>query len=336
MKLLLPRFWYRRGFSSYLLAPLAFIYGIAAICRRSYYKIFRGKKLGVPIVVVGNITVGGAGKTPLVIHLVNLLRGDGYRVGVVSRGYGRKNRNTLAVTEGSLVADVGDEPLLIFNKTKAVVVVGKHRVDAADVAISLGCNVIISDDGLQHYALERDVEIVVVDHGFRFGNGFYLPAGPLRESVARLRTVDFIIENFNTASGISVDNFSGDGFWLEVLGFRNMSHGTLCQDIDFFRDKAIHAVAAIGRPEKFFDTLDTLGLSFRKSVFPDHHEFKVGDFFSGTEEMVVMTEKDSVKCKVLARENFWCLEVKVHMVGDFDLRLLKKLRGYNLEKQNFN
>lgn len=329
IRCLLPKFWLRRTWISYLLIPVSLFYRCIIVGRRICYKIFKGNKLKVPVIVVGNLTVGGAGKTPLVIYLVGLLKNHGYKVGVISRGYGRKSREYLVVSQNSRAIEVGDEPLLIFNKARVIVVVGEGRFKTAEIALTHGCNVIISDDGLQHYSLMRDIEIVVIDQGVKFGNGFCLPAGPLREPVARLNQADFIVTNFNSDEVSYAANGGNNKFLLEAKRFRNLVNEELFQTPEFFIGKIVHAVAAIGRPQKFFDTLHSLGLCFVEHSFPDHHMFSKVDLSFANEEIVVMTEKDSVKCKDWAGKNFWSLEVMVKADEDFDRRLLERLQGKN-------
>lgn len=322
--LLLPDFWKRRKLLSYLLLPFSLIYRVIAKLRRLYWGIFQSVAT-IPVVVVGNITVGGTGKTQLVIYLVELLKKINYRVGVVSRGYGRKSKATTVVDHNSDVRLVGDEPKLIFDKTGVVVVISTNRVKAVKLAMELGCNIVISDDGLQHYCLGRDLEVAVIDYEFGFGNGFCLPSGPLREPIKRLAEVDFIVYNFNTDIR-SYESYQKDyGFYLGAVKFRNLVDCRQYCDPSFFKFKVIHAIAGIGRPEKFFNTLRSLGLEFVMHSFPDHYEFRPMDLIFGNEEIVIMTEKDSVKCKEFARDNCWFLETEIRTSYTFDRDFLARV-----------
>lgn len=291
--------WYKKHFISYLLLPFSWCFSLIVFIRRVLYKIglLKSYSLSAPVVVVGNITVGGTGKTPLVIYLANLLKEKGYRPGVISRGYGGKNNSSVQVVDQySNANEVGDEPLLIFKRTQCPVYVCQNRVNAAKSLLdNTGCNVIISDDGLQHYALHRDVEIAVIDEIRQLGNGLLLPAGPLRESKARLKSVDFIISNGKDMKLIP-----------DTICSLNNQNNKLT--IDSIKDN-VRAVAAIGYPQRFFDTLRSLGVEFSEHAFPDHYQFKLSDFNFNKNDMIIMTEKDAVKCFNLNIENAWYLLV---------------------------
>ncbi len=326
IKLLLPKFWYKKNLLSVLLCPLSLVYLLIIWLRRLYYRLFVKGKLAVPVIVVGNITVGGAGKTPLVICLSKLLDRAGYKVGIISRGYGRSgSKATIIVDNNTLATYAGDESVMIFRRTGSLVVVGQNRLTAAMIAIAKGCDVIISDDGLQHYNLPRDIEVVVIDHEFGFGNGYCLPAGPLRERITRLKEVDFVVTNFNTNLHYYLA-FDRDKLLLQVNGLRSLVDGSIETDVSKFRGKTIQAVAGIGRPEKFFSTLRNLGLSIIEHLFPDHHDFTEQDLRFDDQEIVVMTEKDAVKCQVFAKPNFWCLEVEAKIDAKFEQSFLGQLK----------
>lgn len=317
IKLFLPKFWYKRGIISWLLSPFSFIYRFFIAGYRFYYIKLAAAKFPVPIIVVGNITVGGTGKTPLVIYLANLLKERGYNPGIITRGYRRKNiADATFVTTKSTAEEVGDEALLIFHHVSSPIIVDRDRVAAARKLLEVyGCDVIVSDDGLQHYKLPRDIEIVLIDAEFGFGNKFCLPAGPLREPLGRLQQVDFVIRNFNT--GWSQALLSGEyGMTLEPTVFRNVQDQTNIKTVNDFKDQPLHAVAGIGMPEKFFRTLRQLNLNIIEHPFPDHHLFCADDF-SFTNEIIIMTEKDAVKCAKIARKNFWYLEVRVKVDEEF-------------------
>ena len=302
----------RLTFLSVLLLPLAALFALVVRMRRSAYA--RGWKasyaVGVPVIVVGNITAGGSGKTPLVIWLVNWLLAQGLRPGVISRGYRGNAQGAVAVGADSLAAQVGDEPLLIYSKTQAPVVVGRDRVAAARTLLAdhPEVNILVSDDGLQHYRLQRQLELAVVDAGTGFGNGLPLPAGPLREPVSRLHCVDAVIYVQRDVSihdappgSYRADYTLGHAYTLQnpaqKIPVTGMSRGPWL------------AVTGIGHPQGFFAMLTRLGWSFEQKIFPDHHAFHRGDIPRGTP--VVMTEKDAVKCSAFAEPNWWALELEV-------------------------
>ena len=314
--------WYGSHPLSILLLPLSGLFGLLVALRRLAYKtgMLRRHKLPVPVIVVGNITVGGTGKTPLVIWVVESLRAAGYRPGVVSRGYGGD-----ATSEPQLVkadsdpAAVGDEPVLIAHRAACPVAVAPRRVMAARVLITdRGCNVIVSDDGLQHYALERDMEIAVIDGDRRLGNGHYLPAGPLRERAGRLRSVDITVVNGKALAGECR---------MQLIGVtaQSLADAHIKRDLIEWRDVSVHAVAGIGNPGRFFDYLRGQGLSVVEHPFPDHHRFQAADLRFGDDLPVLMTEKDAVKCRVFAAPNHWYVPVSASFDTDCQQRLQRLL-----------
>ncbi len=293
------------------LLPLAGLFAVLAAVRRLAYR--RGwlavTRLPVPVVVIGNVSVGGTGKTPLVLWLVESLRAAGYHPGVVSRGHG--GRGELAEVEaGTDPARVGDEPVLLARRAGCPVWVGRRRADAARALLARhpGVDVILADDGLQHYALARDCEIAVVDAGRGLGNGLPLPAGPLREPASRLATVDAVVchGGGRTVAGGAVPchgmRLAGDEFVAIARPERRRA--------EQFRGRRLRAVAGIGHPERFFDHLRALGLDIEARAFPDHHRFVAADLPSGT---VLMTEKDAVKCAPFAGEDHWMLPVSAEV-----------------------
>lgn len=329
IKLYLPKFWYRRELISYLLLPFSFVYRAFISLYRLSYKRLSAARFPVPIIVVGNITVGGTGKTPMVIGLVELLKKQGYNPGVISRGYGRKGGSgSVIVTAKSKADEVGDEALLIARRAACPVIVDNDRIVAAKKLLEVyKCNVIVSDDGLQHYKLPRYIEIALIDAEFEFGNKFCLPAGPLREPISRLNSVDFIVRNFNTSLPLLVP--PGEySMVLELTGFRNIKDPATVKAADAFKGQAIHAVAGIGMPEKFFKTLRHLNLDIIEHPFPDHHIFSSSDL-SFENKTVIMTEKDGVKCEALAQENFWYVEVNAKLESRFVEELLDRLKNYH-------
>jgi tetraacyldisaccharide 4'-kinase len=317
-------FWYRSPcLIAYLLLPFSLIFrGIVSI-RRFFYRVGIKKTttFSVPIIVVGNIVVGGAGKTPLVIWLVKLLQQHGYKPGVISHGYGVKNIiKPQVVTANSLVSDVGDEAVLVARHVACPVVIASTRSNAINELLKYGCDVIVGDDGLQHYAMGRDIEIAVVDAQRLFGNGYFLPAGPLRESVSRLKTVDFVVYNGACEEAENIMKLLPDKL-TAVADFKQ--HVELTELIG----KSIHAIAGIGNPERFFQTLQQLGFTVIKHSFPDHYNFKSSDINFGKDEIVIMTEKDAVKCQKFADNRHWFLPISAVLNEGFEKNLLLKLKA---------
>ncbi len=310
-----------RGFVNYLLLPISGIFYLLSILRRLFYRvgIFSTNCFDVPVVVVGNITVGGSGKTPIVIALANYFKQQGRQVGVVSRGYGGTHQNGSLLVDSDIKAvKSGDEPLLIATQTQAVVMVNKDRPQAVkDLINHHSVNLVISDDGLQHYAMGRSVEIAVVDGKRRFGNRFFLPAGPLRESISRLKSVDFVINNGALHAGeIACE--------LILKMFVNVSTGEE-KPLDFFTGKTCHGVAGIGHPQRFFDSLNTLDINVLPHIFADHYAYTQEDLEFSDNYPILMTAKDCVKCKEFATDQMWYLQVEADLSDDFLQQLVNKL-----------
>ena len=306
---------------SYLLIPLSGIFLLLVQFRFWLYKVgfFDIYKTKIPVIVVGNITIGGTGKTPLVIAIVKYFESQGKSVGVVSRGYkGDYVQEVLEVTRATEPQECGDEPALIVQSTNAKVAVARKRSEAVKyLAINEKVDVIISDDGLQHYAMGRDVEIAVIDGVNRFGNGFLLPVGPLREPVKRLKSVDIIINNGASFDGeLSCE--------IKAESFVNIATEEF-QPLDYFKDKECYAVAGIGNPSKFFKLLDDLGVRSINKPFVDHHNFVAEDFTFAKDYPVIMTSKDCVKCKHFATDQMWYLSVQAELSSDFYQQLESKL-----------
>ena len=310
----LQHVWARTGVLTLLLLPLSALFAAVSWLRRQAYRHgwLRAVSVGVPVIVVGNITAGGSGKTPLVIWLVNWLRSQGYRPGVVSRGYGGTADGCVDVQSDSPPAVVGDEPALIRLKTAAPVVVGRDRVAAARVLLDRhpGVDVIVSDDGLQHYRLRRDIELAVIDAATGLGNGWPLPAGPLREPPGRLRSVDAVVQVVRGAvqprTYRSVTAWRAD--YTAGLAWRLRAP----QERQALRDLPPHdwlAVTGIGRPQGFFAMLDAHGVRHRPRAFADHHAFRPQDL--PADGAVLMTEKDAVKCREFAGSDWWAVELDV-------------------------
>lgn len=305
--------WYERSFRAWLLLPLSVVYWFVTVVRRGFYLfgLFRSFRLEVPVVVVGNLTVGGTGKTPVTIWLVKELQARGYRPGVVSRGYhGNVGSAPLPVLSHSDPASVGDEPVLIAERCNCPVVVHPDRVAAGQLLIEQGVDVIVSDDGLQHYRLCRDLELCVVDGARGFGNGFLLPAGPLREAVSRLRQVDAVLVN-DQGDSTSVDTLNGNSVERFRLtpGLLSRMDGSGEQALSALSGTRVHAVAAIGNPGRFFATLRAHGVDVIEHPLPDHAALHQSDLVFDDECPVIVTEKDAVKCRHIDAGHVWVLPV---------------------------
>jgi tetraacyldisaccharide 4'-kinase len=299
--------WYGAPGWLRVLLPLEWIYRAVTSVRRWSFRIGvrRSEKIAVPVIVVGNITVGGTGKTPIVVALCAALKQAGYRPGIISRGYGAEPPHTpYAVTPQSNPLDAGDEPLLLALATTCPVVIAPDRVAAANYLLAANtfpdqtCDVVISDDGLQHYRLQRDMEIAVIDGRRGLGNGHCLPVGPLREAASRLDSVDAVLVNM-APSETSALRQPYQAFYLQPRAFVGLRDGREIAPSQW-SERRVHAVAGIGNPGRFFDTLRTLGLDVIEHPFPDHHPFSAADLSFGDRLPIVMTEKDAVKCVALA------------------------------------
>lgn len=314
------RLWARTGALTVLLLPLAGLFALAAALRRLAYRRewLHTVNVGVPLVIVGNITAGGSGKTPLTIWLIERLRARGLRPGVVSRGYGGHARGCVELNAHSLPAEVGDEPLLIHLKTGAPVVVGRDRVAAARTLLAHhpGIDIVVSDDGLQHYRLHRDVEIAVIDATAGLGNGWPLPAGPLREPARRLREVDAVAQVVRGgAAPLALDGL--EPWRIDTAPGRAYPLGRPREKrplAELPRQPWL-AVAGIGRPQGFFDMLARAGVSFEPCAFPDHHSYRAGELPVG--RPVLMTEKDAVKCLSFAGTDWWAVELELAPASGF-------------------
>jgi tetraacyldisaccharide 4'-kinase len=302
------RLWYGRRRFVWPLLPLSALFCAGVWLRRQAY--FRGwlrrVRLEVPVVVVGNIVVGGAGKTPLVAWLANYVAEAGWRPGIVSRGYGGRSREwPRDVTAESDAAEVGDEPVLLARRCPCPVAVGPDRVSAARRLVELhGCNLIVCDDGLQHYALERDVEVVVLDGVRRFGNGCCLPAGPLREPPSGLRRSGVV----SVCNG-GVPGPGELGMRLAPGALWNLRSPGTSSTLGEFAGREVHAVAGIANPARFFGMLEAAGMRIHRHPYPDHHRFLMRDIDFADCLPVLMTEKDAVKCSSFADRRHWAVPV---------------------------
>jgi tetraacyldisaccharide 4'-kinase len=303
-----------------ILWPLSRLYRYITESRREAFQ--QGRKLTyrapVPVIIVGNITAGGNGKTPMVIWLVEQLQRMGLNPGVISRGYGGKSPNyPLLITQETPVVHCGDEPKLIYQRTGAPVAVAPRRIEAVNSLLPLGVDVIVADDGLQHYALERDIEIVVVDGQRRFGNQQFMPLGPLRESLQRLKTVDIVINNGCKAEADEISMV------LVPQQAVNLYNG---HRIAVDKLPNLVAFAGIGHPSRFFQTLSRLNASLvARQAFSDHYNYTFSDLepLCRQGDHVVMTEKDAVKCTPFSRENWWFLPVSATFRPEDERRILK-------------
>jgi tetraacyldisaccharide 4'-kinase len=320
--------WQRITAVSAALYPFSLFFRSVAALRRAAYaaSVLRSQRLRVPVIVVGNITVGGTGKTPLVLWLAALLSRHGMRPGIVSRGYGGNAKSPRSVAPSSNPRDVADEPLLLAQRSGCPVFVGVDRCAAGQALLQAHpeCDVIVSDDGLQHYALARDIEIAVIDGARGLGNGLMLPAGPLREPPSRLRSVDAVVTH-SRAPAIEGPGPAALHMTLEGSEFHNLLNASSIVRPAHFQGRRVHAIAGIGNPARFFEHLRALGLQFEAHAFPDHHRYTAADLAFRDESDVVMTEKDAVKCAAFAARKHWALRVDAvpdPMLGELVLRKL--------------
>lgn len=306
------RVWYGDSPAWIALLPMSWLFGLAVWLRRRLYRIglLKSVAVGAPVVVVGNLSTGGTGKTPVTIAIVEALRARGFEPGVVSRGYrGRVGAQPVRVTPQSEPSIVGDEPVLIATRCGCPVVVHPDRVRAARQLVEEGVDVVIADDGLQHYRLARDVEVAVIDGRRWFGNGRLLPCGPLREPRSRLQSVDRVLINGEPDGGLR-SGIDGTVFSLVAREARQLDDAER-RDLAEFEGKRVHAVAAIGHPERFFAMLRELGADVSPHPLPDHAALSEDDLDFGDTLDVVMTEKDAVKCRGLAAAGRWYVPVEL-------------------------
>lgn len=346
----LEKAWYRKISWALLLLPLSWVFRCIVFLRKVYIqRSTANPKLNVPVIVVGNISVGGTGKTPLLITLVQWLQQQGYRPGVISRGYGghghgkKPHQYPYFVSPESSAAEAGDEPLLLAKHCSVMVDPDRYRA-AKTLLEQTDCDLILSDDGLQHYRLPRDIEIVLVDAQRVFGNGQCLPAGPLREPASRLVDVDFVIAN-----GASTDNSLKASYKLsivpiqlrhlssgEVIGLEKglqleqgldleQGHNKLIEQEQWSGGHKVYAVAGIGNPQRFVTTLEQLGFEVELHAWPDHHDFNGEEFIFDDDLPVIITAKDAVKCPELKNDKVWVLDVSAQPDESFLDKLGKKL-----------
>jgi tetraacyldisaccharide 4'-kinase len=315
--------WYGKPSPNLLLRPLEAVFRQAVELRQRAYREGRKKveKLPVPVIVVGNLTVGGTGKTPLTLWLAGFLKARGFRPGIVSRGYGgAAQKRPLAVTPDTDPREAGDEPVLIAQRTGCPVYVFRRRAEAGRALLAeTDCDLVIADDGLQHYALARDVEIAVIDGSRGFGNGHCLPAGPLREPPGRLQSVNLVVYSGEAPA---------DGFGMVLDGGEAVSllDETRRRPLASFSSQPLYAMAGIGNPERFFAHLRSFGLTFEAREFPDHHTYGQEDLLFAGAAPLLMTEKDAVKCRAFAGPEHWHVPVEARLPAEFGKALLRLIR----------
>lgn len=324
----LNRIWYGDQPVPFWLNALVPLYRAANRLDRWWQQRHQPDDLGAAcIVVVGNLSVGGSGKTPLVIRLCQLLRQAGFRPGVISRGYGRREKGLRLASPVSSPAVVGDEPLLIAQRAGVPVIVARDRCEAARTLLRQQVNVIVSDDGLQHYRLPRDLEICVIDGKRAFGNGRLLPAGPLREPPKRLQSVDYVVVNGDCPALADQYDLIPMTF---AAGLLRSLDGSQSWRLSQFKGCRVNAVAGIGNPQRFFDTLALAGIKVNKHVFPDHHAFRTEDFTVMDPSLpVLMTEKDFVKCRTLKLKNAWYLSVDAVLPTEWEHEMIRQVLAWS-------
>lgn len=334
MERALNRIWYGGAPTSILLLPLSWLYRAVMAARRVCYEQgwLPSYRINRPVIVVGNLTVGGTGKTPFVAWLAEKLKERGLRVGILSRGYGSDSAAPRVVEPSSPWQQVGDEPLLLRQRTGCDVVVSVDRPAGAQLLAQRGADVIVCDDGLQHLRLARDLEIVVIDGARGFGNGRLLPAGPLREPSSRANRANLVVINgrpeHGSITGLPMSQDSPPvqmslfaGRVLPVAGVR------ADRALESFRGQRVHAVAGIGNPWRFFADLRARGLDIVEHAFPDHHPFSAADLDFGDAQPVLMTEKDAVKCRAFADARAWYVPVTARFSDAHSAELLEKIAG---------
>ncbi len=354
----LQHHWYRITPLHLILFPLSLIFRLLVAVRREMYRngMLTSHQLLLPVIVIGNISVGGTGKTPLTLALAQQLVELGWHPLIISRGYGRTISRPQKVSISSTSTQVGDEPLLMAQRDICPVWVGANRAATARAALQVHplCDVVLCDDGLQHYRLQRDIEIAVIDGVRGFGNGLMLPAGPLREPISRLQTVDAVVVNVQArnprfalphpnplpegeGANESLREFQFDGgetvagqFAMSLSGwtFYNLLDTTHKAAPADFHKRNIHAVAGIGNPQRYFQHLESLGISFTPHAFPDHHPYTASDLAFADCDVILMTEKDAVKCATFADARYWVLRVDAQIDPALIDHILRKIDSH--------
>ena len=322
----LQHHWYRLTPLHLILFPISLIFRALVALRREMYRngSLASDQLLLPVIVVGNINVGGTGKTPLTLALAQQLAEHGWHPIIVSRGFGGTAKKPQYVGATSEALQVGDEPLLMARRNICPVWIGRDRAYTARAALQAHpqCDVVLCDDGLQHYRLQRDVEIAVIDGARRFGNGLMLPAGPLREPVSRLQEVDAVVVNGDAApEGQYLMRLSGDKFY-------NLLDPDKIAYADHFQGQNNHAVAGIGNPQRYFQHLEALGILFTPHAFPDHHPYSATDLAFADCDVILLTEKDAVKCAAFADARYWVLRVDAQIDSALIEHILRKIESH--------
>lgn len=326
----ITRSWYEGAVWLHLLRPFSALFALIVKMRQFLYRSGAKKRYTapVPVIVVGNITVGGAGKSPLVSYLVNQFQAQGYAPGVVSRGYGASQSTTTAtlVNNQSRPQVVGDEPLMLSQKLACPVAVCAQRELAIKLLLAEGCDLIVADDGLQHLAMDRDIELCVFDSKRLWGNGRLLPSGPLREPLTRLQSINYLILNGGAPDASVTLKQPYLSMSLKPENLRALN-GEEHQALSALSGQKVHAVAGIGNPERFFSTLEAHGLSLHRHAFADHYDYSLADFESLQTFPIIMTEKDAVKCRGLGLKQAWYLPVEAQLDDNLALRIINDLKA---------
>lgn len=313
--------WYGGHKAMWFLIPISWLYRMIVSCRRLAFAsgLLPVRRVAVPVIVVGNITVGGTGKTPLILWLTSHLRKLGFRPGIISRGYGGTGKPQQVRPDSNPLL-VGDEPVLLARNSGVPVAIAADRYIAASELIRhTECNILLCDDGLQHYFLHRDIEIAVVDGDRQFGNGHCLPAGPLREPISRLKSVDMVVGNAKAGKNQYLMEY-------HPLQLRSIKDPGLQRDLDSFAGQQVHAVAGVGNPGRFFAMLREREIDTIRHTFPDHYPYRPEDLEFHDGLPVLMTEKDAVKCLKFDSAKLWYLPIEVRMPDSFEYRLKTLLK----------
>ena len=328
---MIQHIWYRSRILYYGLLPVSILFRGIILLRRLAYRchIFKTHRFSVPIIIVGNLSIGGTGKTPCVMALVEALREKGFKPGIISRGYGGKlNHKLCVVLPTHSPSEVGDEALLLKQRCQLPVIIARKRVQAVRYLLdNTDCNVIVSDDGLQHYALAGSVKITMIDGQRGLGNGHVLPAGPLREPVSALARCDFMVITGTPQANLPIVPLISNVYHMTLKPSQVYAlHDPNTQRaLSQFTDQTVYAVAGIGHPQRFFAMLRALGIKIIEKAYADHHVFKLSDFATFQNQCIFLTEKDAVKCQHIDLPNAWVVPIDGSLGADFFNALCKKL-----------
>ena len=324
MKIDYEKIWYTKNILSTILLPLSWLFRGIVVGRKIYFRI-HNYKISTPecfTIVVGNITVGGTGKTPLVIWLAKKIKNQHLGVGIVTRGYKRKSKDEIIeVQADSSPLDAGDEAILLAQNTACPVIVSANRKNAVEFLLNkYKVDVVLSDDGLQHYNLPRNYEIVIVDGDRGFGNSRCLPAGPLREPIARLKSCDLVVNN-------GKNDTKHCYFEIKYNDVVSLCSDTIRKPLKDLKDFTVHAVAGIGNPNRFFNMLKGVGLNIIEHRFPDHYIYKASDLEFNDDYPVIMTEKDAVKCRKYVANDIWYLPISISANTELEKQIFTLIEG---------